>query len=291
MTEAEKTKEKEEIKKLAAQKEQLHAEIGIYGKDLESIQTEIANSKKIKLNIEELTEELKALEIKKTDYETIFAEAKEIEKKKSSLLAEIEKHKKVVEEIQALVQKLADLKKNLADLEKEITQANSHKEAAEKDLKAVETTLQESNNKIAAMESFYTGREFELKASISAKEIETAEQISTLQESVDSKEKELTEANKNVDEKNIEYKALVKSISDLQISFNTLDETYKEKVAEKEKELTEITKKADEKLQALDQRDGDLSIKESTYESKRLGLIAVKTRLEKESGKSIIINI
>lgn len=284
-------KKLEEIEVLNKKKTLLHDEIEKYGKDLDSIQEAISEAKKVELDIENLKKELSTLTISKNDLIAIQAEVNTLEIKKTNILSEIDQHTTSLNGMGSKIKESNDLQSKFSNLNSEITREESRKATLLNNLTEIENKISIGNAKITSLEGSFLDKKNTLEKEHSKRKDELESIKSILEGTLSTKQKEADDLDKVIKEKKIEISSLLDKISSLTLELKNLDNLIKAKIAANENEISQKNEVLNERQTALDGREGNLSLRESTLEQKRTSLIAMKSRLEKESGKTINIEI
>lgn len=281
----------EELKKLEEHKAQLHADIERYGKDLESIGKQISDFRDMEIDSEGLKEEIKALKIEKNDLIASQQEYETIEAKKLEIFRDIETAKGIIAGMAAKTQEATELHGHVETLKAQIGSHEIVKLQHEKDIQMHSITIADADVKIADLEAYYSVREQELIQRLKNKEMVAQEEIALIDKAITEHKKEYETVLASIEEKENQLLFLQADHIELQSTHSNLEKAHHEKKTTLENELIEMRKAADTRSAELDQREGDLSIKESSFAQKRNHLIATKTRIEKETGKSITIDL
>lgn len=281
----------DELKKLEDTKTALHKDIEKYGADLESIQTAIAEAEKVTFDIEALKKELSDLTITKNDLIAVQTEVETIGGTKTSLLSDIEECKKIIASMADTAKEAEALQTIKENIKAEIKVLEERKEISSTDLSNISLAISAKNTDLATLESYHTERKGQITSDLTEKETIAQDHLKDLQKDINDKNSENDGLIFTLKRHREEIESLGAKIADLKVAHESLESTYENKKTIKEAELVGMGKDAEAKESELNQREGDLSLKENSYESKRTNLMMMKSRLEKELGKSINIEI
>lgn len=281
----------DELKKLEEQKTLVHSEIEKYGRDLETIKAEIADAEGKKSDIESLTKEVEDLTIKKNDLAFSEKEFSTLESKKKSILDDIESCKKVIAGMAEKIKAAKDLEDKITNLTTIASTLEIKITKLESDIATKGVSISDITSKLSHLEKSHEEKSKGLDLDFSAKVANSKIEIQKLDSEIEEKTKKSSELDGEISKKELELNGVYEKISIMQGDYNNLEKTYNDKKAAKEVDIVNLGKDIETRNAAVDQREGDLSIKEGAFEQKKTALLGAKTRLEKELGKSININI
>lgn len=278
----------DELKKLEEQKRIVTAEIEQGGRDLEAINNKIAENQKKTFDVQALNEAIASLTPIKTNLEAMIKDLQEqltgLEGEILIKTAAIDGKAKAEKEFAEVTGELNTAKSTNADLQKKneaLTIANAE----------LEQKIIVNNSKIAEQEKKYVDDGAILEANFNTRKTEITAELTKIQSENTTLIDENTTLEQSIKDKKDEIAPLDTQASDLRIKIDGLDAEYAEKKSAKEQEIVAIGADVDVREKAVTTREGNASLMDQKLESKRNALIAVKSRLEKEQGKSIGIEI
>jgi len=278
----------DELNKLEEKKQALHKDIEFYGVQLEAIKKAIAEAEQKTADIALLNSALADLSEQKKQLQDSIVVLSTEEKK---LASEIDLHKQILLDNDTVVQQLNESRAILAEIITEINLMKSEQssfEAKNSDLKKEGEFLIEKNN---ALETSHKNRMEECDREFAQKKIALETELQELLNKKDA----LYEQNEVLEQTQIakteELNLINADILTAQKALESLDNTYAQRKAEQEKELSNMSAETEARAAALEKRDGELSLKEQALETKRGHLVTAKQRFERETGRTIALDI
>lgn len=280
-----------EVAQLELKKQQLHDEIGQYGKDLEALHEKIVKAESAQSNIDSLKSEIASLEGIKDQLISAQNDLTTIENTRGLVQSDVDQYRRMITDfreksdaLNALSADISDIENKLAGLQDKLTQLNGTLEYTTLCIKA-------NDKKLSDQEELFTKNTENFKTLHAEESSKFSVVLEEIKASIQQK---LTE--KHNIESSIEsligiVKVAEEKVNVLTVQYSELDGLYTMKKTTKEQELQEMQVTLNEKEVALNKREGDIALKDTGLDQKRRTLEIMKMRLEKEKGSSITIEI
>lgn len=281
----------EELKLLAATKESLHKDIEDLGIQLEAIQKETAEAQAKSFDIAALHTQIEALTPVRDELLAASKERDEAIEKKNILTQEIMENTKTLADMALNLQKAEDLADTISLKESDLTAIEEKIEEQTGVLAGIIEKIKDNTLQNDALYPEHNARVEVLSVRFDAITANKQEEIAVLDSKISDLKIEQGVVEDETTTKKSNLADLNVKIIDTENKLNGLDAEYTEKKATKEKEVAALSATVDTHQADLEKREGDLSLKEVGLERKRAQLVAVKTRIEVQSGQSINIEI
>ena len=242
----------------------------------------------------EYTDTVKDIDSLRTQKQTLLAEitdlhgVAELSKQNESLLAIT--NKTIIdktEELKVILEMISDKTDEKENLEIQIDGLSGKKSSYTKE-------VEELKKELSSIESSISDKEKKISNSVEEKLLkvrELEEKITTLADSIKQIQENSVALKLAFKSKQEEYDLLTKSIEEAKVSLVDIESRKTEKNVAWEKELSEKKAVLDAREIALQTREGEASLMESSLAKKHQNLKDVKRQLEEFHGRSLPVNI